>query len=287
MSAWLAPLITGILSTLVTALYLRQRYLRGLALQIERLKNQLSLSEQQLANSQTSEGELRDQLLRFKEAGINLDMASEASTGRVFETRINIVKGAKSNSASIDPTLDDKLPSSSTDQQGLVERRFNEPPSQSYSKFSDKPTTASEQPTLVSAKPAEDSSNHASDFDAPRQAAKPSSAKTRKSKAASTKTKAWFDTKEARRIMGKPVKPDDLKLIEGVGPKIAELFEAQGVLSWQTLSNLGVEGCQQILDNGGGRFAVHNPSTWPEQAALAAKADWTALRELQTQLKEG
>ena len=64
MSAWLAPLITGILSTLVTALYLRQRYLRGLALQIERLKNQLSVSEQQLANSQASEGELRDQLLQ-------------------------------------------------------------------------------------------------------------------------------------------------------------------------------------------------------------------------------
>ena len=256
MSAWLAPLITGILSTLVTALYLRQRYLRGLALQIERLKNQLSVSEQQLANSQASEGELRDQLLRFKEAGINLDMVNEASMGRVFETRINILKGAKTKSNPIDPTLEDKLPSSSTDPQEFTGTRFNEPPSQSDLKpHTDK-----------SAKPSE---------------------KTRKSKEPSNKNKAWFDTKEARQIMGRPVKPDDLKLIEGVGPKIAELFEAQGVLSWQTLSDLGVEGCQQILDNGGGRFAVHNPSTWPDQAALAAKADWAALKDLQTQLKEG
>jgi large subunit ribosomal protein L15 len=82
-------------------------------------------------------------------------------------------------------------------------------------------------------------------------------------------------------------KGDDLKKIEGIGPKIAELLVDAGIISFKDLSGTSVESLSNILSEAGSRYAAHNPTTWPEQAALAAVDKWDELKELQDKLNGG
>ncbi len=80
-------------------------------------------------------------------------------------------------------------------------------------------------------------------------------------------------------------KPDDLTRIEGIGPKTQEAFNAAGIRTFSALAATPAEKLQAILDEAG--LKLGNPGTWPEQAALAAKGDWTRLEELSENLKGG
>ncbi len=86
---------------------------------------------------------------------------------------------------------------------------------------------------------------------------------------------------------GKKVKPDDLKIIEGIGPKIAELLIKAGIKTWKGLSEATVNRLKEILDAAGPSFQIHDPGTWPKQAGLAAKGQWDALKKLQDELDGG
>jgi NADH-quinone oxidoreductase subunit I len=83
------------------------------------------------------------------------------------------------------------------------------------------------------------------------------------------------------------VGPDDLTIIEGIGPRIAELFHAADVITFSQLSELTIPQIQTILDAGGPRFRVADPKTWAEQARLAAAGEWDALKVMQDNLKGG
>jgi len=78
--------------------------------------------------------------------------------------------------------------------------------------------------------------------------------------------------------------PDDLKLVEGIGPKIQELLYNSGIKTFQRLSTTPVEHIRRILVLAGDRFAVHDPKSWPEQAALAAESKWDELQQFQAHL---
>jgi predicted flap endonuclease-1-like 5' DNA nuclease len=78
---------------------------------------------------------------------------------------------------------------------------------------------------------------------------------------------------------------DDLKRIEGIGPKISNVLQDAGITTYAQLAATDVHRLRQILDESGIRLA--NPDTWPEQARLAAAGDWDALKRLQGQLKGG
>ncbi len=83
-----------------------------------------------------------------------------------------------------------------------------------------------------------------------------------------------------------PVAPvDDLEIIEGIGPKIASVLQANGIRSFAQLAASNPEHIEAILRQAGLRLA--NASTWPEQARLAAAGDWQGLSELTSQLKAG
>lgn len=82
-------------------------------------------------------------------------------------------------------------------------------------------------------------------------------------------------------------KADDLKKIEGIGPKIAELINAAGINTYANLAAASVEKLSEILAEAGSRYASKNPGTWPEQAKLAAEGNWDVLKELQEKLKGG
>lgn len=96
-----------------------------------------------------------------------------------------------------------------------------------------------------------------------------------------------FDAALAKSILGKRVKQDDLTLIEGIGPKISQLFHDANIKTWYDLANTSTEHCREILDNGGRRFAIHNPKTWSKQARLAAEGKWQELSDWQDELKGG
>lgn len=96
-----------------------------------------------------------------------------------------------------------------------------------------------------------------------------------------------FDADLARSIFGKTIVENDLKIVEGIGPKIEELFNQHGVNTWKDLALSTVERCREILDSEGERFRIHDPETWHEQARLAYQGKWEKLHEWQQQLKGG
>jgi small subunit ribosomal protein S2 len=82
-----------------------------------------------------------------------------------------------------------------------------------------------------------------------------------------------------------PIPQDDLIRIEGIGPKISTVVFAAGITTFAELSSTDVERLEAILDEAGIHTA--NPSTWPEQARLAAQGQWDDLKELQDKIKNG
>lgn len=96
-----------------------------------------------------------------------------------------------------------------------------------------------------------------------------------------------FNASEANAIFGRTIRENDLTVIEGIGPKIEELFNNHGVKTWKELSEMSISKCQQVLDDGGERYKVHNPGTWPEQAKMAYEGDWKKLMEWQDELDGG
>ena len=80
---------------------------------------------------------------------------------------------------------------------------------------------------------------------------------------------------------------DDLRKIEGIGPKIAEIFNLAGISTFADLAATSVEKLSEILTDAGSKYASKNPGTWPEQAKLAAEGNWDELKDLQEKLKGG
>jgi predicted flap endonuclease-1-like 5' DNA nuclease len=82
--------------------------------------------------------------------------------------------------------------------------------------------------------------------------------------------------------------PDDLKRIEGIGPKISGVLQEAGITTYVQLADAEVSRLEQILGEADPRLMrLAKPTTWPEQAALAAAGEWDALRALQNELKGG
>jgi predicted flap endonuclease-1-like 5' DNA nuclease len=84
---------------------------------------------------------------------------------------------------------------------------------------------------------------------------------------------------------GQPAEQDDLTKIEGIGPKINRTLRKAGIQTFHQLAVSEPTVLKQILLDANIRIGY--PDTWPEQAALAAKADWDGLKELQSELQGG
>ena len=66
-------------------------------------------------------------------------------------------------------------------------------------------------------------------------------------------------------------KKDNLKLIDGVGPKIATLLNEAGINTFEKLATTNMNDLQAILDAAGPRFKSQDPSTWRVQARKLIK----------------
>ena len=111
--------------------------------------------------------------------------------------------------------------------------------------------------------------------------------KETKPKAEPKAEKAAAPKKEAKKPATKKAAGDDLKKVEGIGPKIAELLTNAGVVTYADLAGSTVEQLKAILEEAGPRYASKVPDTWPQQAQLAADGKWDELAKLQDELKGG
>ena len=93
--------------------------------------------------------------------------------------------------------------------------------------------------------------------------------------------------KKASAKAEKAVAADDLTKIEGIGKKIAELLQAEKILTFKDLSKASAKKLKGILEAAGSKFQMHNPTSWPKQAKLAAAEKWDELETLKKELVAG
>lgn len=105
-----------------------------------------------------------------------------------------------------------------------------------------------------------------------------------------SKTKLQRTVKKATSVPKKAVKSsqkDDLLQIEGIGKKINVLLQKQGILTYQDLGKCSIKKLKEILATAGNKMNMHDPSSWPKQAKLAAAGKWDELKALQDTLTAG
>lgn len=81
------------------------------------------------------------------------------------------------------------------------------------------------------------------------------------------------------------VQPDDLTILEDIGPKVAKVLNEAGIHSFADLAGANAADVQKTLDAAG--LQMMNPEGWIEQAKLAARGDMEGLKKLQDALKGG
>ncbi|MDX1461645.1 MAG: 50S ribosomal protein L21 [Marinirhabdus sp.] len=106
-------------------------------------------------------------------------------------------------------------------------------------------------------------------------------------------TKAEAPKAEAKKAPAKKAAPkksasvDDLKKIEGVGPKAMEAMVAAGIDTFAKVAKTKPEKLSEVLTEASSRLAHLVTDTWPEQAQLAADGKWDELEALQAKLDGG
>ena len=118
-------------------------------------------------------------------------------------------------------------------------------------------------------------------------AAKPAAAPAATAPKPAPKMPAVIDLAAAKKAGFALKNANDLTVVEGIGPKINELFNNAGVKTFVQLAAQSAPQMRKVLDDGGSRFRIANPSTWAQQAALAADNKWEELKKLQDNLSGG
>ena len=80
---------------------------------------------------------------------------------------------------------------------------------------------------------------------------------------------------------------DDLKKIEGVGPKIEGLMKEGGLKTFAQVAASTPEAIKEILLAAGPRYKMHDPTSWPLQSKMAAEGRWAELSVWQDEHKGG
>ncbi len=116
--------------------------------------------------------------------------------------------------------------------------------------------------------------------------AAPAKEKAPAKKAAEKKEETPKKKAAPKKAAAKSKDADDLKKIEGIGPKIAEVLAENGVSTYAALAKMDRDAVKAILDTVS-TLKSKEPKTWPQQAALAADGKWEELEKLQDELMGG
>lgn len=120
--------------------------------------------------------------------------------------------------------------------------------------------------------------------------AKPAAKAEKKAEPAKkAESKAAAPKAEAKKASPKKsaAKADDLKKIEGAGPKAAEALINAGYETFAKIAKATPEELSAVLTEASSRLAHLVTDTWPKQAKLAADGKWDELKALQEKLDGG
>ena len=106
---------------------------------------------------------------------------------------------------------------------------------------------------------------------------------TRRRGSAKKKATSTAESKEAKATKA----GDDLTIVEGIGPKIAEVLATAGIATYAELAKTDAEKVKEILTEAGSNFNTADPTTWAEQAQLAADGKFEELEKLKAELDGG
>jgi predicted flap endonuclease-1-like 5' DNA nuclease len=95
------------------------------------------------------------------------------------------------------------------------------------------------------------------------------------------------DLGDAARVLGMPVRLNDLTVIEGIGPAIAHLCINRGVTTWWSMANADTSLLRSMLAEAGPKYQIHDPTSWPQQARLLANGQWEKFQRLADALRDG
>jgi predicted flap endonuclease-1-like 5' DNA nuclease len=80
---------------------------------------------------------------------------------------------------------------------------------------------------------------------------------------------------------------DDFTKIDGIGPKVSAVLRFSGIKTFSKLASADVAELREILEaENPSLLRLTDPSTWSEQARMAAEGEWEDLEALQESLKE-
>jgi ribosomal protein L13 len=85
----------------------------------------------------------------------------------------------------------------------------------------------------------------------------------------------------------KSIAGDDLTKIEGIGPKAAEVFVNAGISTFALLAATPIDTMKDLLANAEAKVQHLDPTSWAQQAQLAADEKWDELKTLQDELNSG
>jgi large subunit ribosomal protein L21 len=108
-----------------------------------------------------------------------------------------------------------------------------------------------------------------------------------KKEAPKKEAKPAAKTEPKKETSKKASSADDLKKIEGVGPKAMEALVDAGIDTFAKVAKTSPEKLSEILTEASSRLSHLVTDTWPEQAQLAADGKWDELKELQERLDGG
>jgi large subunit ribosomal protein L21 len=80
---------------------------------------------------------------------------------------------------------------------------------------------------------------------------------------------------------------DDLEIIEGIGPKMAQVLIDNGVTTFAQVAAAKVDDLTAMLKASGGRFSLASVATWAEQAALLRDGKMDEFKKLTDDLVGG
>lgn len=98
---------------------------------------------------------------------------------------------------------------------------------------------------------------------------------------------AGVDVAAGAAALGRKLVMDDLEVVEGIGPKIAEILRGAGIATWKQLAAADPAEIRATLEAAGPRFTAHDPGTWPQQAGLLAAGSWDEFKALAERLDGG
>ncbi len=92
---------------------------------------------------------------------------------------------------------------------------------------------------------------------------------------------------EAEEVFATAAGRDDLKELAGINPKAEAILNSIGIFRFSQLAQTPVTTIRRVLAEHGPLLHTYDPTTWPNQAYLAAEGRWDELRIWQDQMRRG